>query len=261
MTTKKKETAKETVGAATDTGNAPVEQYRFMIESDIIRPIKGLIEQGVYSFTPDGRLDGTARMSCETPWLHIRQDSKRDCGIWHHIWFNYYNIVPSHCQRCWKVVVRPQTLTELFKLYDILNKLDWPSKCGIERREAVPGLYGGYLYNDSEEEGLECLKVISKLVKDGIGPHIKCILKRGCTEFEDKYSPSSAWSVSEEQALLEKRLEDLFISTVKHYRQGLELRRHVMANWIRFAYMNADDTAHDYTNGPLYPLYEKFGEN
>jgi hypothetical protein len=129
-----------------------------------------------------------------------------------------------------------------------------PSKCGIEKRYSVHGLYGGYMYNDSKEEGLSCLENIRELLPEGV----KAFLKRGCTEFEHKFGDSREWKVTPEQLALERRLDDLFIDTRKKAGQGKELKTHVMANWVRFAFANGDQTAKEYMDKPLYPSYVTF---
>ena len=230
------------------------ERYMDLIEQDILEPIRPLLEKGVYKFTATGQLEAEYRMTSETPWIHIRQDTTRNCGIWHHVWFDFYKFIPSGCQKCWKVVIRHNTLEELFKVHDLLVSIDMPSKCGIEKRYTVHGLYGGYMYNDSKEEGLSCLENIRKMLPDGVN----AFLKRGCTEFEHKFGDSKEWQVSAEQLALERRLEDLFMQAKQRTAQSDEIKRHVMANWVRFAFANGDKTVDKFISKPLYPPYETF---
>lgn len=230
------------------------EQYMDLIEQDILEPVRSMIERGAYRFTATGLLEAEYRMTAETPWVHVRQDAIRNCGLWHQVWFNYYKIIPSHCQKCWKVVIRPNTIEELFHVHDILVSLDTTSKCGIEKRYTVHGLYGGYMYNDSLEEGLSCLENIRKMLPDGVN----AFLKRGCTEFEHKFGNAREWKVSPEQLALERRLEDLFIDAKQRHIQSDEMKRHIMANWVRFAFANGDKTVDKFISKPLYPPYETF---
>lgn len=230
--------------------------YMNLTEKDIIEPVRPLLERGLFRFTTAGKIESDQQMVSETPWVHVRQCTWRNCSLWHQVWFGHYNIIPSGCQECWKVVIRPRTLAELFQVHDLLCALDLPSKCGIEKRYSVHGLYGGYMYNDSKEEGLSCLENIRKMLPDGV----EAFLKRACTEFEHKFGDSSKWGVTPEQLALEKRLDDLFIDTRKKGDQGKELKNHVMANWIRFAYANGDQTAKEFSSKPLYPPYVTYEE-
>jgi len=232
-----------------------MDKYMDLIKQDIIEPIRPLLQNGAYRFTPTGQLEADLRMQSETPWIHVRQDSNRNCALWHQVWFNHYGFIPSGCQKCWKVVVRPHYLSDLFKLHDLLTQLDMPSKCGIEKRYSVHALYGGYLYNDSKEEGLSCLEHIRPLLKEHVSPGTTAFLKRGCTEFEHKHGDSRNWEVTPEQLQLERRLEDLFVEQRHRSYQSREMQTHIMANWVRFAFANGDITAKKFMTDPLYPPY------
>jgi len=236
-----------------------LEKYNDIVKQDIIEPVIKLIQNGTYRFTQSGRLEADYRMQSETPWIHVRQGNQ-NCALWHQVWFDYYGFIPSYCQQCWKVVVRPTTLKELFMLHDIQVEIDRPSKCGIEKRYSVNALYGGYFYNTSLEDGLQCKKEVEAILHERLGPHIKVFLKRACTEFEHKFGDSRNWQVTPEQINLEHRLEDLFVDLTQRNIQGDEQRRHVMANWVRFAYANGDQTARDFMSEPLYPAYVIYKE-
>jgi hypothetical protein len=237
-----------------------LEKFHGIVDSDLLTPILPLIRQGAYHFANDGRVEVDFRMTADTPWVHVRQDCRRNCGIWHQVWFNLYGIIPSYCQSCWKVVARPTTLKELFQLYEIQVKLNRPSKCGIELRQSVGALYGGYFYNDTYELGLECFKEVKEVIQGTIGKHVNVFYKRACTEFEHKFGDSRNWEVNEQQKQLEARLESLFIDPARSHEQGIEIKRHVMAGWVRFAFAAGDKTAHEFMSQPLYPPYVKYGE-
>ncbi|MCK5581918.1 MAG: hypothetical protein KAJ18_11675 [Candidatus Omnitrophica bacterium] len=236
------------------------DRYKNLIETDLLDPILSLLNNQSYQFNSSGRLEADMRMQSETPWIHVRQGIVRNCGMWHQVWFNFYKFIPSYCQKCWKVVIRPHTLIELFQLYEILVELDLPSKCGIEKRYTVGALYGGYMYNDSKEEGLECKNMIERIVHKRIGPHVKVFLKRACTEFEHKFGDSSKWTVTEEQKRLESQLERLFMDQGKSHAQSDAMERHIMANWVKFAFAQGDPTANDFSDKPLYPPYVTYEE-
>ena len=236
------------------------DKYKNLIEADLLEPILPLLSKGVYKFDSGGRLEGDFRLPSETPWIHVRQDASKNCGAWHQVWFNYYNFIPSGCQKCWKIVIRPKTLTELFVLYEILTELNLHSKCGIEKRYSVGALYGGYVYNDSKEEGLENKVMLEKVIHKKIGKHVDIFLKRACTEFEHKFGDSTKWTVTEDQKVLESRLELLFVDRGKAIHQSDEIKHHVMANWIKFAFAQGDPTAKEFSDKPLYPPYVTYEE-
>lgn len=238
-----------------------VGKFHGIVDSDLLTPVLPMLRRGVYHFVNDGRIEVDFKMTADTPWVHVRQDCRKNCGIWHQVWFQLYGIIPSYCQSCWKVVVRPTTLKELFMLYELQVAMNRPSKCGTELRESVGALYGGYFYNESYEAGLECLAAVKEAVHGVIGSHVNVFLKRACTEFEHKFGDSREWEVSDQQKVLESRLEKLFIDPQKSHEQGIEIKRHVMSKWVKFAFAAHDETAAEFLSQPLYPPYVTYGDD
>jgi hypothetical protein len=152
-------------------------------------------------------------------------------------------------------------VVELFAMNELQAFLDHPSKTGIERRETVPHLYGSYWYNRSFEAGLECLDKVRQAIDEHrrLGPDVKVILKRGCTEMEHAVGPSDQWAYDEDQEIMEKLLED-FIDFVP-IRQPLPdpVVWHTKHQWIKFAYANGDESYLELTGGrrltPDYVTY------
>jgi hypothetical protein len=171
--------------------------------------------------------------------------------------------VPSDCQGCWKVVVRPPTLLALFALEHLQKRLDRPSKCGIEVRESVHGLYGGYFYNLSLEDGRECYAAVRAAVDadELLGPDVPVLLKRGCTEYELEAGPSDEWKVTPDQERAEAEIKRLFVSDHNFSAQPDHLVTRVHRKWIEFAYAAGDETYKHFTNGePLFPPYVTYHE-
>jgi len=137
----------------------------------------------------------------------------------------------------------------------IEQSLGRPSKLGIEPRETVCGLYGGYFYNHSLGEGLECWKVVRDAVdKDpNMGESIPIVLKRACTEFEMVVGPSDKWTVTPEQVVLETLVNKWFVRDVVHRSQPTHAIANVHRKWIEWAYANGDLTYKEFTNG--FPIY------
>ena len=52
------------------------------------------------------------------PWFHVKHHPEADCNLWHKIIFDYYHFIPEGCLSCWKVVVRPRWIEDLFKLLE-----------------------------------------------------------------------------------------------------------------------------------------------
>lgn len=224
---------------------------------DLITPILDPLKKGAMYLTESGKVRFNVEgAQFDTPWVHPRTDPNRDCGLWHGIMFDYYGILPSPCFECWKVVVSPRTLKELFMLLDLQSEYwEGPCKCGIEVRDYTPRLYGGYFYNDSLDLGQEAYRKVRELVSEHISPDVKVILKRACTEFEMKLGPSNAWQLQPGQLEKEEAIAGLFDNRDSaHWEQVTSIRPRVMRAWIQWAYKYGDKTYLEYNDGvPLYP--------
>ena len=195
-------------------------------------------------------------------WVYTNPDKERMCTLYQtcHDKMGY---IPPRCLGCWKVVVRPVNLLQLFMLYDLQLKMiekdpDCWCKCGVETREYVHANYGGYFYNNSKEEGLVKYKLVRKLVDEHISSDIKVILKRGCTEFELKQGPSDKWDEkfadNNQAKVWEGLIKEHVVVTKEGMKQSDLVKKHVMNNWIQFAWDRADPTVIGLNDGkPLVP--------
>lgn len=232
-----------------------ITNYQDLSNQDIISKLRPLLDKGALFLRDDGKITRQSRLAHNSPWIHTKLARNRNCGLWH-MYHQAFGFIHSTCQECWKVVVRPRNLVELHKLLDLEKLLDLPSKCGIEKRETVCGLYGGYFYNDSLEQGRECYKIVRENVSHNISPDVVVILKRGCTEFELEGEPSDTWEVSQEQKDLEYLLLDLVDQDVTAVPQPEHVKQTVFRSWIHWAYANGDLTYAVYTGGtPLFKPY------
>ena len=197
---------------------------------------------------------GSPAVSFQTPWWHHKVAPHKECGLWHQVIFNYWRIIPAGCQECWKVVVRPRTVTELFQLRDVQKKLDLYAKCGIEVRSYTPAHYGGYFYNDSLDQGRDCYKTVRAAVDEMISPDVKVILKRACTEMELQVGPSPFWKVRKEDTELEEYLKGrMNLVSFFGLSQPDYMEAHLFKRWVMWAYSRCDETYRDWTGGrPLY---------
>lgn len=242
--------------------------YQKVRDGEVITELRNLLASGAYRLRDsDGKIEiTTPAMSWDTPWHHISHDAFMDCQTWHRIMFDLFSatmpdggqFVPSACQQCWKVVVRPKTLIGLFALLELQKSLMRPSKCGIEVRSYVHGLYGGYFYNHSLEEGLMCHELVRGIVDrtDHLGSDTPVILKRACTEFEKLCGPSDKWVVSEKQIYIETLVKRCVVKDDVIRDQPDHAIAYVHRKWIEWAYANGDPTYSFFTNGePLHKPY------
>jgi len=253
--------------------------YLKVKENDILERVRVLLDQyGYYLRDEDDKVFADLHLTWDYPWHHIKRLDEIDCHIWHRVMFDAIGgFVPSGCQDCFKVVVKPKTLEQLFALLDLQIKLDIPSKCGIEERKSVFGNYSGYFYNRGLDNGLECYKKIKEAIsndsilnvlleeKDENGIPLNLLLKRGCTEFEHALGRSDKWIVTDEQKKIEKLINDTFVNSYKSRTQPKHVLDHVHKKWIEFAWDRGDKTVFKYTDGhhiyPPYVIYHYLVEN
>lgn len=234
--------------------------YVELANRDVIQKFGPEFKNGSFFLRDDGKITRDTKIATATPWIHRGQAPNRNCGLYH-TFYDRLGIVHSRCQECWKVVARPRTLLELHKTMNIQNAMDYPCKCGMERRETVCGLYGAYWYNDSLEKGRACYKDIRAQIDANLGPEVVVLLKRGCTEFEIGGKPSDQWEVSDDQKELEFYLNNVFDMDVKNTPQPQHLKDSVFRTWIHWAYSNGDMTYKEYTDGkPLFHAYVTYHE-
>ncbi len=244
--------------------------YTDLRANDVLEWVRPLLDTKAYTCRrSDGKFElGPITEPTKSPWHHIDFAANAVCPYLQHV-FNVVSprtpagkFIPSRCQSCWKIVIRPRTLKELFVLEGILEGLRWPSKCGIERRSYTPtkyGRYGGYIYNESEEEGLEKLVVIRKIISDDSelgrldvgGEPVEAYLKRACTEMEAAFPDSTTWSVSKEQERVERLLNWLVVIDIPATHSATHMLNKVHMTWIEWACENGDETYLEYTDGKV----------
>ncbi len=238
--------------------------YQDLARDDVIEWCEPLLKGGHFTCRPsDGKLVENVNQLWDTPWHHHAGIKDAECPYLLFVLFQHVSprcpigqFVPERCQYCWKVVVRPKTLDGLFTLEELQYQMRVPSKCGIERRPIVNGLYGGYFYNNSLEEGRAKYKQVREIVDSypTLGPETPVILKRSCTEMEFSCGRSDKWEVTDEQRRIEKVCDIWILRDYADGKQADHIVNHVRREWIRWAYANGDETYKNYTDGKsLFP--------
>ena len=179
------------------------------------------------------------------------------CDIYHRVFFEVLKHIPAYCRECYKVVVGPRTLVELFDLYELQREIGVPCKCGIELRKTDIRLYGGYFYCRGIEEGKQRYEEVRNLVNKHLSKQTTVILKRYCTEFEigpgGKGPSDKLPKPTSEELEFEEFLLDHFPSVGFGNRQPDHLSASTMVDWIHHAYMHGDPTYSEFTDGgPLF---------
>jgi len=246
--------------------------YQSIKDSDICTWMEPLVDKGSYCLRfGDGHFEAILpAMAYKTPWSYVKVHEELNCTLQTSVLFNVVfkglgkEWVPERCQNCWKVTVYLDTLLQLFTLERLqMQQKKFQCKCGIEVRPTVGRLYGGYFYNTTLEIGQECYAAVRKMVDEEpeLGPDIKVVLKRGCTEFEFLAGDSSKWEVSPEQRHVEDLVFRMVHSGANYCAQPDHVRRHVHRRWIEYAYAMGDETYLLFTGGkPIAPDYVEYHE-
>jgi hypothetical protein len=192
----------------------------------------------------------------ETPWIY--QNMSFQCILWHQVFFEHiaeHKMVHSHCHECYKVCITPRIVSELISLEQWQSTLDVPCKCGIELREWVPKLYGGYFYCRGVEEGRERYREVKRFAYEnakerGLQPEssMPVILKKGCSEFERACGPSDKWEISDEQEEFEQWMaEKIIYDPFGDSPQPEVIKESVRLAWLKWAHMHGDMSYVQYT--------------
>ena len=214
----------------------------------MISPLRYLLDSKGFKIRADGRWTREIQPSVsiwDSPWIHQYQEPNGECEMWHSLFFPKYNMVPSYCKDCWKVVVFVPTVEDLFNLYEIQHELEHPSKCGIEYRMTDERRYGGYFYNWGKENGLKCYEKVRAAVPD----HMNVILKCSCSEYEIACGPPDEWEVTKEQEELENKFRRWVLTADQKHSAQRYMTAYIMLKWIHHAVHIGDQTYKAFTGG------------
>lgn len=237
--------------------------YKWLKAHDVVTWLEPLRRKHNWRWRAgDLKLELRSGVAPVLPWNYT-VPGQQDCYIWACLMFENphikptFQFVPEYCHGCYKVVVRPKTLVQLFALEKLQYALGRPAKCGIEVRDYTPALYGGYFYNRSVEEGQECYEVVREAInKDPLlGEDVKVYLKHACTEMERKYGPSDQWEeITDAQKEVEKLIQDHIVYDPTIQDQPKHFLVHTHRRWIEWAFQHGDETYLTFTGGePIEP--------
>jgi len=198
----------------------------------------------------------------KVPWVYIKRVPDINCNRHSGILFGCFEIVPRYCMNCYKVVIRPRTIVELFKLHDTMRDFfpEWiKGKCGVEERGYVNARYGGYCYTQGLEEGQKTYEEVRKQVSEHISPDVPVMLKRACTEYKEMYGESDKWDEIKETKttgypremwdMVEDWVDETFIFQDGNPPQPDSIKWGVMEHWMDFAYASGDASYRIFTKG------------
>ena len=191
--------------------------------------------------------------------------------------FNNFEIIPKFCFSCFKVSIKFKNVIDLIKLYLVFDNVNFPNnnikKCMIELRPKIEGNYKGFIYCSSLNEAKEIEHEIKKNIKNNIGNDFVIEIKRGCTEFSEKYPKyqnleNEIMNYDEDWINYEKIIDEKF-PKFKVYNnnektiKGISLSDIlVIKNWLYFAKISGDQSyrqvsEEDFTNNFLTDDFQK----
>lgn len=240
--------------------------YEELSAINILAPLRPYFKSGQLKVEPDEEGHPVVPLKLvfdyNAPWLNKRWTWQRHCDQWT-IYFNAYNFVPRGCRACWKVVMHIANLKQLFSVHEKQKTFGSNCKCGVELRPYTGGLgkYRGYFYGKLNE-GLKGGRELRKKVQREF-PGISIYLKRGCTEFENRFSPSDDWDKLAEKNKWNFR-EDLVSTIFRPEKPVYEkmttklLEVDVMQRWIEYAFEHGDPTHKEFIEKSLIPEPMKY---
>ena len=102
-----------------------------------------------------------------------------------------FDVVPKYCFDCYKILIELDTVVDLFKLLLVFERITLPRdntrKCMVDPRPIGPVKYKGFVYCRTIEEANELLHIVREAVSADISPEVTVNVKRGCTEYAQKY--------------------------------------------------------------------------
>jgi len=205
---------------------------------------------------------GPRYLKSETPWLHNGPDAFKTCGLDHGVVFNNFGFIPEGCQKCWKVCLGVKDFHNTVKLNEYQQTCGMPSKCGMEVRDYTPKHWGGYFYNDSFDQGMDCYERVKTDLDDHLGSdNYKVILKRGCTEMEFIVGPSPLWHITDKDREIYKLIKDFVVVESSRLPQNELVRANTKMKWMLWAHANGDMSYKEYNGGEsLFPSYVSYHE-
>ena len=196
-------------------------------------------------------------VAIDLPWVFAHVDF--DCTVWNKIFHEVVtqgSQVHSHCHDCIKIVAKPKTLKDLVTIEAIQQDMLFPCKCGIDRRDNTQATYAAFWYNRGFPEARFRYKEIRKRFDAEGLEHVEMIIKKGCTEFENRIGPSTDWPAPDEEQLeREKGLLNHIRYTPTPPTSIPELvENHTHHLWINWAFQHGDNTYLEFTDE--VPIHE-----
>ena len=217
--------------------------------------VRRALTTGLVRINPDTKLidlsPNAHAMGFDSNWLFFGHNTAlRDCFMWHTIMFNCFDsFVPEFCKlRCYKVVIKCRNFLDAMNFrnaalavpHTIGALVPLQGKVGKDERDYTDGYFNGFIYCDGLEDAHEKYAVVRQLLDEHVtdGKNINAIIKRTCTEFEQKHGPTDGefWqSMTQEELDFQHLLEDIFEGIKRSSTQSDWIQNKVISDMVRWA--------------------------
>ena len=218
----------------------------------ISRVAKYMFPNGIWYVDPKTqKITHKPQLLWDMEWVQTANENRdpiKHCGLLKTVMFECFRFHPQFCKEvCHKLVIHPKTFHDLWKLYSIQEKLQYESKCGIEKRPYVPHLYGGYFYCYSMDEVKRKQKEVQTLIDKNFREPVEAKPKRGCTEMEDQFGLSSTWIPNSPELIkAEEHYASHFDFPSEFKKYPSWLKPDIMLKWFEWARDNNDETVKEF---------------
>ena len=231
--------------------------YEAIMGRDIVDILEPLFSEGWYIDMKTAKVSCSPAISCDAPWIYVNPSPDIHCAFNMNL-FNVARFAPRGCRKCFKVVIRPNTVAQLIGLYELMStefiNLGLACKCGVEERVYVHGNYGGYQYNQGLDAGEKSYKTVRRLIDQHLGPDVGVILKRGCTEMELALGPTKQYVVPDWADELEDKIMGVVELPERRASTPKFIADHTIRKWLEFAWDRGDKTCLEFSDGvPIFP--------
>lgn len=215
------------------------------------RGIQNLLRSGIVSISDSGIIEPINRtLDYSSNWLFFgHTTANRDCYLWHQVMFNHFSLVPEFCRfKCYKIVIKVRNFLEAIHLYNAMHTgphllADLTlihGKVGIDERHYTDGYFNGFVYCNGLEDAIEKYVDVKKIVLTQIphGEEIEIIIKRSCTEMEQRFGATNLpfWQeMSKDDLELQSRIEDIFAKQTCSAVQPDWLKNKIITKMVKWA--------------------------
>ena len=244
--------------------------YETLSAWDVFGMLERYIASGEFVVTKDWKVVPKPMVNSVTKQdVFVGYPEGRECYLWA-LYFDAAKIIPKGCRGCRKVFLRTRSVADAFRLVELMQKqreeTGISGKVGMEQRPYT-GNRGGFRaawYVKQEVDDFEAKNIARRIfgeVEAALEHPYGIMLKRGCTEMEMRYSPSSQWerfATASGWDVVEDLLDSVVEKPEPLVGDSTAITVNVKRRWIEHAFENGDETYLEFTGGrPLSPPPEK----